>query len=62
MFDASAMAGIFQEGLKAEKPTVITPDMYDITSAMDGKQYIYSLQLDYPIKLPNGFPYSVEVE
>lgn len=40
MFDASAMAGIFQEGLKAEKPTVITPDMYDITSAMDGKQYI----------------------
>lgn len=36
--------------------------MYDITSAMDGKQYIYSLQLDYPIKLPNGFPYSVEVE
>ena len=37
------MAGIFQEGLKAEKPTIITPDMYDITSAMDGKQYIYCL-------------------
>ena len=50
MFDASAMAGIFQEGLKAEKPTVITPDMYDITSAMDGKQYIYSLQLGLSYK------------
>lgn len=50
MFDASAMAGIFQEGLKAEKPTIITPDMYDITSAMDGKQYIYSLQLGLSYK------------
>ena len=50
MFDASAMAGIFQEGLKAEKPTVITPDMYDITSAKDGKQYIYSLQLGLSYK------------
>ena len=50
MFDASAMAGIFQEGLKAEKPTIITPDVYDITSAMDGKQYIYSLQLGLSYK------------
>ena len=26
MFDASAMAGIFQEGLKAEKPVILTPE------------------------------------
>lgn len=51
MFESAAMAGIFQNGLKGEKPMVVTPDMYDITSAMDGKQYIYSLQLGLSYKV-----------
>lgn len=51
MFESAAMAGIFQNGLNGEKPMVVTPDMYDITSAMDGKQYIYSLQLGLSYKV-----------
>ena len=53
LFESSAMAGIFQGSLekykKGEGP-IVTPDMYDITSAMDGKQYIYSLQLGLSYK------------
>ncbi len=55
MFDASAMAGIFQSSVEkyqesqGQRP-IMTPNMYDITSAMDGKQYIYSLQLGLSYK------------
>ncbi|SHF91312.1 long-chain fatty acid transport protein [Bacteroides faecichinchillae] len=44
MFESLAMAGIFQTALKKEGK-IVTPDMYNINSAMDGKQYIYSVQL-----------------
>lgn len=54
MFESLAMAGIFQETmanfLKGEGP-VVTPDMYNINSAMDGKQYIYSVQLGLTYKI-----------
>ncbi|WP_417189338.1 OmpP1/FadL family transporter [Bacteroides sp.] len=54
MFDSSAMAGIFQGSLqkylKGEGP-IVTPDMYDINSAMDGRQYIYSVQLGLTYKI-----------
>lgn len=49
LFESAAMAGIFQTML-TEKGQIVTPDMYDITSAMDGKQYIYSLQLGLSYK------------
>ena len=50
MFESLAMAGIFQESVKKYKETggkspILTPGMYDINSAMDGRQYIYSVQL-----------------
>lgn len=54
MFDASAMAGIFQTTKKQHEVDpqnpIVTPNMYNITSAMDGKQYIYSLQLGLSYK------------
>ena len=50
MFESSAMAGIFKESLtgyisSGGKSPILTPEMYSISSAMDGRQYIYSLQL-----------------
>ena len=50
MFESAAMAGIFKESVAKYIKTggqspIVTPDMYTINSAMDGKQYIYSLQL-----------------
>ena len=56
MFESAAMANIFQNSIKAYQETqgqtpIMTPDMYDITSAMDGKQYIYSLQLGLSYKV-----------
>lgn len=53
LFESAAMAGIFQtsvENYKKGQSPIVTPDMYDITSAMDGKQYIYSLQLGLSYK------------
>ena len=50
MFEALAMAGIFQQVLK-DKGQIMTPDMYDINSAMDGRQYIYSVQLGLTYKI-----------
>lgn len=55
LFESAAMAAIFQDTMKdyiqshGQKP-IVTPDMYNITSAMDGKQYIYSLQLGLSYK------------
>lgn len=55
MFDSAAMAGIFKTSVgkyqesQGQSPIVV-PGMYDITSAMDGKQYIYSLQLGLSYK------------
>ena len=48
-FESTAMVSIFQEGI--EKGMVITPDKYKINSAMDGKQYIYSVQLGLTYKI-----------
>ena len=44
MFDSQIMAGLYQ-GYS------LTPDMYTINSAMDGKQYIYGLQLGASYKI-----------
>ena len=54
MFTSAAMASIFQETLPAYlqgKGPVVTPGMYNINSAMDGKQYIYSVQLGLTYKI-----------
>ena len=56
MFDAAAMAGIFQGSIPGHltpgvQSPLVTPNMYDINSAMDGKQYIYSLQLGLTYKI-----------
>lgn len=56
MFESVAMAGIFQESLKKHlmsggQSPIVTPGMYDINSAMDGKQYIYALQLGLTYKI-----------
>lgn len=56
MFDAAAMAGIFQGSIPGHltpgvQNPLVTPNMYDINSAMDGKQYIYSLQLGLTYKI-----------
>ena len=56
MFESAAMAGIFQESVAKYIKTggqspIVTPDMYTINSAMDGKQYIYSLQLGLSYKI-----------
>lgn len=56
MFESVAMAGIFQESLKKHltsggKSPIVIPGMYDISTAMDGKQYIYALQLGLSYKI-----------
>lgn len=55
MFESSAMAGIFQSSVKkygeTQGQSPIVPNMYDINSAMDGKQYIYSVQLGLSYKI-----------
>lgn len=56
MFESLAMAGIFQTSVENYKKTqgqspIVTPNMYDINSAMDGKQYIYSVQLGLSYKI-----------
>lgn len=52
MFTSLAQAGIYQASLKASQGAfALTPDMYDITSAMDGKQYIFGLQLGATYKV-----------
>lgn len=55
MFESAAMAGIFQKTyygyLAGQTNSVVTPEMYNINSAMDGKQYIYSLQLGLSYKI-----------
>ncbi|NDW11411.1 hypothetical protein D0T50_00720 [Bacteroides sp. 214] len=43
MFDSKVMAGLAAMG--------VTPDKYSINSAMDGKQYIYGLQLGLSYKI-----------
>lgn len=55
LFESAAMAAIFQNSVDKYKESqgqssIVTPDMYNITSAMDGKQYIYSLQLGLSYK------------
>lgn len=56
MFESLAMAGIFQESVAKYAQTggqspILTPDMYTINSAMEGKQYIYSVQLGLTYKI-----------
>lgn len=56
MFESQVMAGIFKSSLDRYianngKTPVVTPGMYDINSAMDGKQYIYSVQLGLTYKV-----------
>jgi long-chain fatty acid transport protein len=46
MFDSMVMAGIYNATQGA-----VNPDMYTINSAMDGKQYIYGLQLGLSYKV-----------
>ena len=54
MFESVALAGIFAgsvpQHLSSGSP-LITPEMVDINSAMDGKQYIYSVQLGLTYKI-----------
>ena len=50
------ISGIFKESVAKYIKTggqspIVTPDMYTINSAMDGKQYIYSLQLGLSYKI-----------
>lgn len=46
MFDALAIGGIYTNAqLTGLLGKPVTPDMYEINSAMDGKQYIYGVQL-----------------
>ena len=49
MFESLAMAGIFKETYDKGQP--VSPNMLDINSAMDGKQYIYSVQLGLSYKI-----------
>ncbi len=56
MFESLAMAGIFQESVakyaqSGGQSPILTPDMYTINSAMEGKQYIYSVQLGLTYKI-----------
>ena len=53
IFESAAMAKIFQKSLDgvAQGGLIMTPDKYIINSAMDGKQYIYSLQLGLTYKI-----------
>lgn len=49
MFESLAMAGIFKATAGAGNP--VSPNMMNINSAMDGKQYIYSVQLGLSYKI-----------
>ena len=53
IFESAAMAKIFQKSLGgvAQGGPIMTPDKYIINSAMDGRQYIYSLQLGLSYKI-----------
>lgn len=56
MFESAAMAGIFSQSLQNYMITggqspILTPDMYGINSAMDGEQFIYSVQLGLSYKI-----------
>ena len=53
IFESAAMAKIFQKSLDgvAQGGPIMTPDKYIINSAMDGRQYIYSLQLGLSYKI-----------
>lgn len=56
MFESAAMAGIFSQSLQNYMLTggqspIITPGMYSINSAMDGDQFIYSVQLGLSYKI-----------
>lgn len=53
MFESLAMAGIFKATAGAGNP--VSPNMMNINSAMDGKQYIYSVQLGLSYKINVGF-------
>lgn len=49
LFESLVMAGIFKATSEAGAP--VSPNMYDINSAMDGRQYIYSAQLGLTYKI-----------
>lgn len=49
MFESLAMAGIFKATAGEGNP--VSPNMMNINSAMDGKQYIYSVQLGLSYKI-----------
>lgn len=53
LFESAAMASIFKGSMKgmAEGKPLMTPDKYIINSAMDGRQYIYSVQLGLTYKI-----------
>ena len=60
MFESAAMAGIFKESLTGYlttggKSPIVTPEMCAISSAMDGKQFIYSLQLGLGYQITDWF-------
>lgn len=54
MFDALAIGGIYTNAqLTGLIGKPVTPDMYEINSAMDGKQYIYGVQLGVSYRFNN---------
>lgn len=54
MFDALAIGGIYTNAqLTGLVGKPVTPDMYEINSAMDGKQYIYGVQLGVSYRFNN---------
>ena len=54
MFDALAIGGIYTNAqLTSLVGKPVTPDMYEINSAMDGKQYIYGVQLGVSYRFNN---------
>lgn len=64
MFDAAVMAGIYNKTAQqiAANPALgtvlggpVTPDRYDIGTAMKGRQYIYGLQLGFAYKFNSHF-------
>lgn len=54
MFDVLAIGGIYTNAqLTGLVGKPVTPDMYEINSAMDGKQYIYGVQLGVSYRFNN---------
>lgn len=56
MFESLAMAGIFQQSVgkyvqSGGQSPILTPEMYTLNSAMEGKQYIYSVQMGLTYKI-----------